>query len=97
MASPLGKNKLPDGQGAAKDRLAATCADVCVEIMASLESLVDKLAFASSCHNALEASRDDQAWSTFSIEGGQQGDSTFHLPPQGLGRDLSERILNACH
>lgn len=42
-------------------------ADICVQILARLENLEDKLAFASSCHSALEASRDHRAWSICDI------------------------------
>ena len=38
--------------------------DVYVEILARLECLEDKLAVATLCQNALEASKDPQAWRT---------------------------------
>ena len=42
-------------------------ADVRVQILVCLENLEDKLAFASSCHSGLEASRDHKAWSVCDI------------------------------
>lgn len=41
--------------------------DDCVEVLARLERVEDKLAFASTCHSALEASRDPRAWIICSV------------------------------
>lgn len=58
-------------------------ADICVQILARLEDLEDKLAFASSCHSALEASRDHRAWSicdvaNVTLNHGESADLLIH-------------------
>lgn len=42
--------------------------DLCVEVLAHLGSLSDKLVLASSFHNALEASRDPRSWKLCNTE-----------------------------
>ena len=65
--------------------------DLCVEVLAHLSSLNDKLALASSFHNALEASRDPRAWEMCDTEVATRkhgGCSMLHT--------LQENLFTAC-